>query len=108
MFCLKSNYLGETVKYLLSVCLALLLVACNGKVEIPHSSSFEGTYVSLDGKSSVTFTSDGKVRYGKKETLFSVEGNMIKFQFDGGIPSAFLQNADGSISLNGFEKFKKK
>ena len=97
------------MKYLLSVCLALLLVACNGKVEIPHSSSsFEGTYVSLDGKSSVTFTSDGKVRYGKKETLFSVDSNMIKFQFDGGIPMAFIQNADGTMSLNGVEKFKKK
>lgn len=95
------------MKYLLPLVLALLLTACGSNISATHASVLDGTYTSLDGKSSITFTPNGKVRWGAKEAKYAVEGNILKYQFDGGLPSAFVLNSDGSISFNGVEKFKK-
>ncbi len=80
-----------------------MLVACDSK----NSLVPDGDYTSIDGKNTVSFTSSGVVRARGKETTYTVEGNTLKYQFDGGMSMAFVLNPDGSISLNGVDKFKK-
>lgn len=99
------------MKYLVTLAFALLLAACNSKVDTAHPTALDGTYTSLDGKSSYTFTPNGKVQvvhFGKpKEATYTLENNTAKFQFDGGMPRTFVLNPDGSLIADGLEKFKK-
>lgn len=99
------------MKTLLILTLILLLSACGSKNEGTHTSGqIDGTYTSAD-KGTYTFTPDGKVStvvFGKvKETNYEVVGDQIKVLFDGGIPFVFIVNKDGSLLLNGVQKYTK-
>lgn len=92
------------MKKIFMLCVFLLITACGQKID--------GTYVSDGGNASFTFKDNGKLVFGSgnsvKETTYSVDGDRIVFNFDGGTPSFFVLNKDGTISLNGFEKYTKK
>lgn len=99
------------MKYLVTLTFVLFLAACDSKIGTGHPSAIDGTYTSLDGKNSFAFTSSGRVRfvlYGEpKEATYTLEDNTIKFQFDGGMPQAFVLNSDGSLTSNTATKYKK-
>jgi hypothetical protein len=95
------------MKLLSVLILFLLLSACGDKSNTSQNIKIEGVFSSIDGKSRYVFDADGVVHFGSKKTEYHVIDNVIKFQFDGGMPVAFVKNADGSISFNGVEKFKK-
>ena len=90
------------MKYLVTLAIVYLLSACSGATQ---PSAVNGTYTTLDGKSSFTF-SNGMVRANAKEASYMMEGGAIKFQFDGGLPAVMVLNPDGSLSLYG-TKFTK-
>ena len=85
------------MKYLLSILLAFMLIACDSNIPALNSSTPTGTYVSADGKDSLTFTS-GHVKYSSNvksdvgTTVFVMEDGIAKWQFDGGMPMTFKKN----------------
>jgi hypothetical protein len=86
--------------------LFFLLSACTTKVD--------GTYTSINtssNKSSYTFSKNGKVSsiiFGvKKETSYQIDGNEIKFRFDGGLPRLFILEKDGTIDAGTYGKYIK-
>lgn len=99
------------MRYLITLAFVFLLAACDSKIGASHPSSIEGTYTSLDGKTSYVFTPEGKVRvahFGKsEEAAYVLEKSTIKFQFDGGMPRSFVVNADGSLTSDSATKYKK-
>lgn len=100
------------MKYLVTLIFVLSLAACDSKIGASHPSSIDGSYTSLDGRDNITFTSDGKaqvVLYGKpKETTYTLQDNVIKYQFEGGMPRTYALNPDGSLTAENGTTFKKK
>ena len=62
----------------------------------------------MDGKDAFTFTADGKVRAGARETKYAItDGNTVSFYFDGSIPFTGKIAQDGSIVWGAFIYTKK-
>lgn len=96
------------MKYIIAFVFSIFLAACNASHAPQSTSTFDGSYSTVDGKSTVTFTPEGKVKWDGAESTYIVDGNMAKLQFPNGLPTAFVMNPDGSISLNGVETYKKR
>lgn len=84
------------MRKLIPVLLALLLAACGA------STKLDGTY--LEPKHvGFTFSPDGKVTSAGlkgplKTTTYHVDGNVLTFQFPGGLPGQFTINEDGTLT----------
>lgn len=89
------------MKYALTIILATLLAACG-------QPTFEGTYQNPNDKEGFAFTADGKVRAAGKDTTYLIDGETIRFHFEGGMPAFFTKNSDGSISWGGQIRYTKK
>lgn len=84
------------MKLLIAIAISLALVACDSGV---GSSAPNGTFVTADGKLTLTF-SGGHVKsesavFGNKETTFQMVDGVAKFQFEGGMPMTLSRTKDG-------------
>lgn len=88
------------MKYLAIVAAALVLTACGKEGATITSSSVSGNYRAENGPNTLTF-SNGKVKtilLGESiETSFTVEGSIVKFQFQGGLPQSCEIKDPGSM-----------
>ena len=92
---------------ILLLALSLSLAACGGV-----SSTLSGDYQANDGKSTLVFSADGKVKtktlMGKEvEATYTIADNKVSFQFPNGFPMSYTINSDGSLSAPLSSGYKK-
>lgn len=79
------------MKYLAIAAAALMLTACGKDGATVTGPSVSGKYQAENGSNTLTF-GDGKVKtilLGESiETPYTVEGSIVKFQFQGGLPQS--------------------
>lgn len=88
------------MKCVLSFLFPLLpLTACDSGARGVASAAPEGTYVSSDGKVTLTFRG-GRVSsessLGNREGSFEMVDGIAKWQFDGGMPMTLKREEDGT------------
>lgn len=97
-------------KFLIVFVTVLALTACGN--ETPHQpapgatvtapTSLAGVYSTPDGKHSLTFAEDMKVKSvvlgSPVETSYVIDGKTVKFKFPDGLPATYSINADGSLT----------
>lgn len=95
----------KIMKYIFAIAFALMLAACNQDAPAPAiatvvgTSAPQGTYASDTGRTTYTFN-NGRVRVenptlGVSETTFQMDGDVAKFQFDGGMPVGLKKVNEG-------------
>lgn len=86
---------------IITVAITLILVGCDIKNNLPESINIEGTYTSTEGKNRLVFRPNGQVEtlnFGiHKTTLFQIENNIIRYQFEGGLPRNLQILPDGKL-----------
>lgn len=96
------------MKCIIVILMALLLTGCGA----PSTTKLDGVYRANDGKSTLVFSADGKVKShdlsGKEiETTYVIDGNKVSFLFPNGLPLSYTINSDGSLSAPSFSGYKK-
>lgn len=104
-------------KYFVIALLPLALAACNedqgqNLKGVASPSGLNGTYTSVDGKNTLVFSYDSKVktkslRGVEMVTNYTSEGGKVNFRFSQGYPISLTVNSDGSLTSDSNTKYKK-
>lgn len=97
-------------KFFIAFVTVLALAACGNETShqpeagatVTAPVSLVGVYSTADGKHSLTFAEDMKVKSvvlgSHVETIYVIDGRTVKFKFPDGLPATYSINADGSLT----------
>lgn len=101
----------KLLKYYSVLLLATVLFLGGCQKQAGSPTALEGTYVSENGKYTLTFTPDGLMRtssFGDPiASKYFIEGNVAKLKFADGIPFPFSINPDGSLTAPTGTRYEK-